>query len=68
MTWRDMESAPDTTENILVNTKHGEYIAHFAQDLSGEDQPAFKGWFTKTGPHDYQQVTPIGWKPLSEDK
>jgi hypothetical protein len=43
--WRGMESAPRNAQWIEVDTGTEIVRAHFAQDLSGEEQPAFSGWF-----------------------
>lgn len=65
--WRSMETAPKgvTVRVKLVDGKR--LLAHFAQDLSGEEQPPFKGWFTarsKTHP-EYGFIAisdPIAWE------
>jgi hypothetical protein len=39
---------------------------HFACDLSGEEQPPFKGWFQRIGegPSSYMTgVIPLRWRP-----
>lgn len=65
--WQPMETAPKG-KTVKVKPQSGKVLeAHYAQDLSGEDQPPFKGWFTKrskTHPeYGYVQIdTPIAWK------
>lgn len=60
--WCNMDSAPKDGRNIKVRDKDGnETIAHFAQDLSGEEQPPFKGFFESRG-RDFIQVIPVEWK------
>ncbi len=62
--WRNMDTAPQdatTVEVMLPDFKTEE--AHWACDLSGEEQPPFRGWFAKRGTH-YSQVYPMRWKPL----
>jgi hypothetical protein len=76
--WRTMESAPKNCTWVEVLLKNNEIVrAHFAQDLSGEDQPAFSGWF-KECPSEtwsnseqcfvpqpcFSEVSPIRWRPL----
>lgn len=66
--WREMGSAPRnaTTVEVLMHnrtTKH----AHWAQDLSGEEQPPFRGWFEK-GEHFNSQIDdPIAWRYLDRE-
>lgn len=46
--------------------------AHFAQDLSGEEQPPFRGWFQWTGcqraGHHEAPANPIGWTEIGDDQ
>lgn len=61
--WREMGSAPRdaTTLEVLMHnrtTKH----AHWAQDLSGEEQPIFRGWFDENR---YQIEDPIAWRYIN---
>ena len=65
--WQPMSTAPQNGEWIQVKIWNEKiYLAHFAEDLSGEDQPPFSGWFTNCG-RDYSSVgEPLGWQPLSE--
>ena len=73
MTWLSMDDAPKG-RTVRVKLKSGEILdAHFAQDLSGEEQPPFKGWFkqrSKAQPeYGFVQIDePIGWKPLAGAK
>jgi hypothetical protein len=45
--WQPMKTAPRTTKHVQLLMKDGKVHpeAHFASDLSGEEQPAFEGWF-----------------------
>jgi hypothetical protein len=67
--WLSMDDAPKG-RTVRVKLTSGKILdAHFAQDLSGEDQPPFKGWFTqrsKTHPeYGFVQIDePVGWKPV----
>lgn len=67
--WLSMDDAPKG-RTVRVKLKSGKITeAHFAQDLSGEDQPPFKGWFTlRSAAHpEYgfiQIDDPISWKPM----
>lgn len=46
--WQPMSTAPKNATNVEVLTAEGkQLVAHWAEDLSGEDQPAFSGWFIK---------------------
>jgi hypothetical protein len=39
--------------------------AHWACDLSGEEQPAFMGWFVPSGSYNYVEVErPKAWRPM----
>jgi hypothetical protein len=63
--WLPMESAPKNATWVMVKMKDGEELeAHWAQDLSGENQPPFKGWFMKNSHTMIQIETPIKWKPI----
>lgn len=66
--WEPIATAPRNATWIQVLMTDGtEQRAHWAQDLSGEEQPAFRGWFVKAGsvdPYMRQIGEPIGWKPL----
>ena len=67
--WLSMDTAPKG-ETVEVRMKNGKKrIAHFAQDLSGEEQPPFKGWFTERSKqhpeYGYVQVDdPVAWRPM----
>jgi hypothetical protein len=62
VTWQPMENAPKKGE-VEVKLESGEVvIAHFAQDLSGGEQPPFSGWFTGEGGF-YAGVNPLAWRP-----
>jgi hypothetical protein len=70
--WQPIETAPKGRD-IVVLTKnragcHGYLIAHYASDLSGEEQPPFEGWFWWTG-FDFRQVPTsdlLKWADLPE--
>ena len=63
--WSQMECAPRDTTWIDVETTDGTICAaHWACDLSGEEQPPFEGWFTGEGQNGpFRQVHPIHWRP-----
>jgi len=62
--WRLMKSAPKTATWVQVRLKDGSIIrAHYAEDLSGEEQPPFQGWF-KDGGNQFVEVYPIAWRPI----
>lgn len=65
--WRDLASAPKnaTDVELCLSFKSGEKcIGHWAEDLSGDEQPPFRGWFTKCG-SGFTGVKPIAWRPLA---
>lgn len=45
--WNPIATAPRNATDIRVRMEDGSILepAHWACDLSGEDQPAFRGWF-----------------------
>ncbi len=67
--WRLGRSAPKSATWVLIKLRNGTiWAAHFAQDLSGEDQPPFSGWFRFAGKRDYALLTesdPAYWRPFS---
>ena len=70
---RPWESAPKSAVWITMwsRAKGGSIYpdaVHFAQDLSGREQPPYCGWFSATG-HGFVEVSTsmaIGWPPLEE--
>jgi len=73
--WRPISSAPQTQEDVRVLNANGEHVAHYACDLSGEDQPPFRGWFTEVRDASgnltrFQEVSPkpTHWRPLGSGK
>lgn len=67
--WRKIDEAIKWDTNYRwVEVWNGKEIkvAHFAQDLSGEEQPPFSGWFFQVGPHSYHGVwpEPYRWRHL----
>lgn len=67
-----MNTAPRNATTIQVRMANGQVHpdCHWACDLSGEDQPPFKGWFVPVTDHEgkvirYNQIaTPRAWKPV----
>jgi hypothetical protein len=71
--WFPLTSAPkDATEILALIDLNGELttkVIHHAQDLSGEEQPPFSGWFyeVKDGAHryfNYVRGEIVGWLPV----
>lgn len=72
--WLPMTSAPKNCTHVRVLMKEGTVHedAHWASDLSGEDQPPFEGWFIPV--KDSQGKTayycgipkPKAWMPSNE--
>lgn len=63
--WREMHDAPRDSSYVDLFLKSEKVVekAHWACNLSGEEQPPFKGWFIKSG-SGYAEVkgTPVAWK------
>lgn len=67
--WQGMDTAPMEGRVVWVwgQLPDGtEVRMHYAHDESGEEQPPFRGWFVSVGPHSYNQVQPVRWRPFSE--
>jgi len=65
--WRLMSTAPKTSQWIEAILKDGATARiHWAQDLSGEAQPAFSGWFyEKVNGGMFYEIfpEPVRWRP-----
>jgi len=68
--WKLISSAPNDSTSIQVKMKDGTIHkdAHWASDMSGENQPIFEGWFVpSTGSWNYEQIdTPKQWQAMKE--
>lgn len=68
--WRPISTAPLDATLIRVRlTNDKEFTAHFAEDLSGEEQPAFSGWFVSGGyKGGFKEVEapPREWRTLTD--
>lgn len=64
--WRLLCSAPRDATWMIVKLRDGKEVkAHWAQDLSGEEQPPFRGFFVRHGTYFREAFPdPICWKPL----
>jgi hypothetical protein len=65
--WQPIATAPKTSNWILARLKDGtEVQIHYACDLSGEEQPPFRGWFKKASWNGFVEVypDPVEWKPV----
>ncbi len=67
--WRSMDRAPKDCTWVEVRVDTGTvstvYVAHWAQDLSGEEQPPFSGWFINHPSGGYAGIpNPFCWRPL----
>lgn len=65
--WLPMWAAPRNAKNVKVRLSNGEIHepVHFAQNLSGEEQPAFSGWFKPDG-KGYREVENVkAWMPIA---
>ncbi|MDB6171599.1 MAG: hypothetical protein JWL59_910 [Chthoniobacteraceae bacterium] len=65
--WQQIATAPKDARWVQCLLLDGSIVeAHWAQDFSGEYQPAFCGWYQEIAPSSYRPIkTPVGWKPLS---
>jgi hypothetical protein len=66
--WRKMSTAPHDATWVEVRMRDGTiHQAHWASNLSGEEQPPFEGWFIRSGSaHTYQGIAdPVAWRPRS---
>lgn len=62
--WRSMDSAPHNATWVKVKMADGRVLrAHWASDLSGEEQPPFRGWFVSAGSYMRGIENPIAWRP-----
>lgn len=63
----------DGWQSVTADQHHGKWLdvmmpdgaiirAHWAQDMSGEEQPPFRGWFRKVGSFMAEIGEPILWK------
>jgi hypothetical protein len=66
--WFDLDSAPKDSSWFLGLTEE-ETIeeVHYACDLSGEEQPPFKGYFKRVGTY-FSEVKITKWKPLKKEE
>lgn len=70
--WQPMTSAPKNATEIRVRMADGSVIerAHWASDMSGEEQPPFRGWFKPIFRSDgsvsfYADIgEPAAWMPV----
>ena len=64
--WLPMCEAPKDASEVEVMLDDGRIvIAHYACDLSGEEQPPFKGWFLHNGYY-FGEINPTGWRPIRD--
>lgn len=63
-TYRPIASAPHDATWFVGRMADGtERPVHFAQDLSGSEQPAFSGFFYAAGSGEYVECDPVDWRP-----
>lgn len=64
-TWQKMASAPRNATWVQVKMKDGRVLrAHWASNESGEEQPAYRGWFQDCGSYFRGINNPVAWRPL----
>jgi len=63
--WQPIATAPRNASWMLVRLPNGDVRrAHWAEDLSGSEQPAFRGWFVATSSVSYGDIPdPTHWMP-----
>lgn len=64
--WQPIATAPRGGTWVIARVADGRtYVVHWAQDLSGEEQPPFRGWFEQVSAHGYREIPdPVSWCPL----
>jgi len=63
--WHTMSTAPHNARWVQVKMRDGQIMrAHWASDLSGEEQPAFEGWFVDAGTYMCGIDDPVMWRPM----
>lgn len=67
--WEPIETAPKWHGEQEYLLEDGSVVVgHWAQDLSGEYQPPFRGFFTKRGRDHYGEVMveifPVAWRQI----
>lgn len=70
--WSAMDCAPKDGTKFLAELERpdgsiAEVEVHWGQDLSGEEQPPFAGWFERTGDH-FSECFPLRWRKLRAKK
>lgn len=65
--WRPICSAPKDASQLVVQMSNGlVQIAHWAEDLSGSEQPVFQGWFVERPSFMEEIDTPKYWREPTE--
>lgn len=69
--WQSIETAPMNATEVLLKRDDREFVGHWACDLSGGDQPPFKGWFEAVIDDNGKRLyfrgiepPPTHWKPV----
>lgn len=68
-TWKDIKTAPKDATEVSVRLSDGTIYerAHWASNLSGEEQPPFEGWFVRAGSYFAGIPDPVEWRPIAAD-
>jgi hypothetical protein len=69
--WLPISCAPKTAATIRVTMEDGTIHeeAHWACDMSGSDQPPFRGWFIQASPGRCVGIDePLTWRPIKGAK
>jgi hypothetical protein len=70
--WRPIKTAPHKATEVLLRIPatgwpgYFAVIGHWAEDLSGSEQPPFRGWFRNTG-FGFAEISPepTHWSPYN---
>ena len=62
--WQPIKTVPHNASWVEVKMRDGTVQrAHWASDLSGEEQPPFEGWFVDRKTYMLGIPEPVAWRP-----
>ncbi len=63
--WKNIDTAPQDCSEFEGIDKNGDiHIVHYACDMSGSEQPPFKGFFKNHGTFN-SEVNILLWRPIN---